>query len=124
MSFSDEVTFDEFSLLVFKNDLWRVLFNFKDEIPELIKALEEGKIDGSVYSAACACLIGTIANIKHCSIDDEQFLDIKNCNNPIERWFMMIKPGNTPENNFAAKMAREWINEFVNLKDKNNEARD
>jgi len=87
---------------------------FKNEIPDLIKSIKEGKIDGSCYSGECSCLMGTIAKIKKESIEEVNF-DIKDASSPIERWFMMIKPKMTPDNSFASKKSLEWIEEFLEL---------
>jgi len=95
----------------YKHDFWGILIQFKDEIPALREHIIEGKIDGSVYSATCACLMGTIANIKDCEVDDLP----KDSGSYIESWFMMIKPGDTPENNFASKKSLEWLDEFTAL---------
>ncbi|MGE4259249.1 MAG: hypothetical protein AB7F19_07895, partial [Candidatus Babeliales bacterium] len=32
---------------------------------------------------------------------------------PREQWFMLIKPGDTPENSQPAKIALEWIDEAL-----------
>jgi len=96
----------------FKHDLWGILIRYKNEIPELINYIRQGKIDGSCYSGECSCLMRTFASIKQCDIDDDQF-SIKDGKSPAEQWFSMIKPGDTPENNFASKMAIEWIEEFT-----------
>jgi uncharacterized protein YjbI with pentapeptide repeats len=101
-------------LRMFKHDFWGVLQRFKSEIPSLINYIKEGKINGSAYSGKCACLMGTFAAIKGCTIEDPQF-SIKDPSSQVERWFMMIKEGDTPENNFASKMALEWAEEFLLL---------
>jgi hypothetical protein len=101
-------------LRVFKHDFWGILLQFKNEIPDLIKAIKEGKIDGSVYEGDCCCLMGTIAKIKKEDIEEDNF-DIKDASSPIERWFTMIKPKMTPDNSFASKKALEWIEEFLEL---------
>jgi hypothetical protein len=99
----------ETQLRAYKHDLWGILLRYQSEIPGLIKSIKEGKIDGSVYLGECACLMGTIANIKDCYVNELP----KDSSSPAEQWFMMINPGDTPENNFAAKKAIEWIEEFL-----------
>ncbi len=78
-------------------------------------ALREGRVDGSTYSGECACLVGTIGNLK--GVDAHSLP--RNSNNPSERWFMMISKGDTPEKDtgggFAAKLALEWVEEWIVL---------
>jgi hypothetical protein len=91
--------------------MWSVLLFAIPEIPALKLALTDGKVDGSTYSGECACLCGTIANERKCTV--ENLVSIKaDANRPIERFFLAIRPGNTPENNQAAKIAYQWIEEF------------
>src|SRR3990167_3289840 len=52
-----------------KHDFWAVLLCAPHEVEGLKKAIADGKINGSVYEGECACLVGTIANIKHCKYD-------------------------------------------------------
>ena len=75
-------------------------------------ALIAGKVDGSTYQGACACLVGTIANVRGC---DYRVLGTlaPNSNRPIERFFMNISKGDTPETNQSAKLALEWIDEWL-----------
>ena len=102
----------EAALRPIRADLFDVLLRAKAEVPFLLAALRSGTIDGSTYHGACACLAGTIANTRHCAIGDLGFSD---SNRPAERWFLAIKPGNTPENHPIAKITEGWIVEFMQL---------
>jgi hypothetical protein len=93
-------------------DFWDVLLHAKNEILGLRLALIEGRVDGSTYEGECACLVGTIANVKHCAYDSIEALK-PDSNRPAERFFLAIKKGDTPENNQASKLAVEWLDEFV-----------
>jgi hypothetical protein len=98
----------------FKADFWMTLTQNKNEVPGLILALREGRVNGSQYEGSCACLVGTIANIKQVNY---AMLD-HSSSNPAEKWFMMInegdKPGDDSGGGFAAKMAVAWAEEFLN----------
>ena len=104
-------------LRAFKADMWLTLAQNKSEVPGLIRALKEGRVNGSQYEGNCACLVGTIANIKGI---DYATLD-HNSGYPAERWFMMIregdKPGDETGGGFAASKAIEWAEEFARLHD-------
>ena len=90
-----------------RDDLFSVLSSAPQEARGVLAALEGGKVDGSTYEGACACLVGTIANIRGCNYHD---LGIKpDGSRPAEQFFMQIKAGDTPETNPAAKMAFDWI---------------
>ena len=105
---------DGASLDSIRNDFWDVLIRARHEIPELRKHLVEGKVDGSVYEGECACLVGTIANIKHCKYDEIKALK-PDSTRPIECFFMGIKTGDTPETNQISKIVVGWIDEFESL---------
>jgi hypothetical protein len=98
-------------LNVFKHDMFAVLLTAVPEIANLKKAINEGKIDGSTYTGTCVCLAGTLMK---CDIPSVvEIVDrLKDAYRPIERWFAMIKPGDTPSTNQASKYAIEWIEEF------------
>ena len=90
-----------------RDDIFSVLSSAPQEARGVLAALEGGKVDGSTYEGACACLVGTIANIRGCDYHD---LGIKpDGSRPAEQFFMQIKAGDTPETNPAAKMAFDWI---------------
>jgi hypothetical protein len=100
----------------FKADLWMTLTQNSKEVPNVVRALREGKVDGSLYSdSECTCLVGTIANAKGCSYQE---LD-HGWDHPAEQWFMLIGPGDKPGNctggGFAAEKALEWCEEWCRL---------
>ena len=104
-----------------KNDLFVVLLHAIHEIPNLKKAIIEGKIDGSTYTGDCACLSGTVhkAAIENNGPQQKQREDLimacRDSSRPIEMFFCGISPGHTPENNQAAKLVMDWIEEFESL---------
>ena len=91
-----------------KKDMFEVLSQAIPEIPMLKKAIIEGKIDGSTYEGECACLCGTIE--KGGRFGDE--CDMRDSKRPIERFFLGIGVGDTPETNHFSELALEWIEEF------------
>jgi hypothetical protein len=94
-----------------KADFWMVLLSAPFEIVGLRSALIEGRVDGSTYEGDCACLVGTIANVRHA---DYQQIGIKpDSSRAAERWFMGIKKGDTPETNQISKITVEWLDEFT-----------
>jgi len=101
----------EEQLINYKHDFWGILLQYRNEIESLREHILAGKINGSVYSGECACLMGTIANIKSCEVDELE----KDHLSYIESWFTMIKEGDTPENNYASEMTLKWLDEFVSL---------
>ena len=98
-----------------RNDLWDVLIRARHEVPGLLAALRSGKVDGSTYQGECACLVGTIANVRHESVDHLGHGLKPNSCRPIERWFMAIRKGDTPEISQVAKITEGWIVEFLDL---------
>jgi uncharacterized protein YjbI with pentapeptide repeats len=98
----------------FKNDLFSVLLRAPHEVDGLALALKEGRVDGSAYEGECACLVGTIANLKHCSHTAVPGL-APDSNRPAERWFLGINRGDTAETNQIVKITLEWIEEFQSL---------
>ena len=99
----------------FKADFWAILTTARKEIPGLISAIREGRIDGSTYSGECACLVGTIANVRHVSADTLE----RDSSRPAEQWFFMIKKGDKPGDDsgggFALQQALEWAEEYCAL---------
>lgn len=90
-----------------------------NEASGLRKALVEGRIYGLVYEGECACLVGTIAKVRGC--DYKALGDLRpDSERPIERWFMMFKPGSrwTPERHRADKITLGWIDEWIENRSK------
>jgi|CXWL01.1.fsa_nt_gi hypothetical protein len=100
------------NLTPIRDDIWAVLSASPAEVAELRQAILDGKIDGSTYKGACACLVGTLAKARHCTYNDIPSLS-PNSNRPAERFFLAIKPGDTPETSQAAKLALDWIDQWL-----------
>jgi hypothetical protein len=99
-------------VIAFRDDLWAVLSAAPKEAQAVRAALAEGRVNGSVYQGECACLVGTIANARHCGHTEIPNLK-PNPRRPAEQWFMQIKPGDTPDKSAAAKRAVEWIDQWL-----------
>jgi hypothetical protein len=101
----------------FKSDLWMTLHYARTEVPGLIAALVEGRVDGSRYQGECACLVGTLANVRGAEYS-AAFPD-HSSSHPAEQWFLMIrkgdKPGDDSGGGFAALKALEWAVEYCDL---------
>ena len=98
------------SLEKIKQDFYDAISKLKEEIPEFYKFLVDGKINGSTYTGACACLQGTFANIK--KIDYTLLPSNPNSERPIERFFLAIRKGDTPDNNQVSAIVKSWTEEF------------
>ena len=103
------------NLRAFKSDFFDVLLRAPKEIAGLRRHLINGEVDGSCYEGECACLLGTIANVRYCSYQEIGNGISPDNSRPAEQWFMSIKKGDTPENNNVSKITIEWLDEFVNL---------
>jgi hypothetical protein len=94
-----------------RNDYELVLLSAYFEIDGLRQALVEGRVHGSTYRGECACLVGTIANIREC--EPLTMGDIRpDSNRPIEIFFLAIRRGDTPETSQFCKLAVEWLDAF------------
>jgi uncharacterized protein YjbI with pentapeptide repeats len=105
------------NLREFRDDLWAVLSAAPKEVSGLRAAIAEGRIDGSTYSGECACLVGTIANIR--GVNENALGILKpNSSRPIETFFMAIKKGDMPDTNQASALALEWTDMWLaNMRD-------
>ena len=100
------------NLTLIRDDFWSVLSACPKEIAGLRAALIEGRVDGSAYAGDCACLVGTLANVRGCEYDEIPNLR-PNSSRPAEAFFMGIRKGSTPENNQQAAIAVEWLDQWV-----------
>ena len=97
-----------------KDDLSKVLDAAPDEVEGLRAALVEGRINGSTYEGECACLVGTIANVRKCHF--KKLGNLKpDSNRPSERWFLMFRPtpGHKPDHHEGARITLGWIDEWL-----------
>ena len=99
-------------LQIFKTDFFDTLLRAPKEIDGLRNAIVEGRVNGSLYEGVCACLKGTIANIRKCHHEELGAGIVCDSSLPAEQWFAMIKEGDTPETNQASRLSVEWIDEF------------
>jgi len=95
-----------------RDDIWAVLSSAPAEVPGLLAALRDGRVDGSTYTGECACLVGTIANVRGVDFSDLQGL-APNSGRPAEVFFMGIGRGDTPETSPRAKLAAEWVEDWL-----------
>ena len=93
-----------------KRDYFDVLLRGLPEIKNLRMAIINGEIDGSTYEGKCACLCGTLEKNKAIS---ETIYDLRDSSRPIERFFLGINKGDTPETSQFSKLALDWLDEFV-----------
>jgi uncharacterized protein YjbI with pentapeptide repeats len=95
-----------------QKDLNKILEKARDEVEGLLTALKEGRIDGSCYTSHIACLVGTIANIRHANYKELSGIE-PDSNRPAERWFLAIRKGDTPSTSQIAAITEKWILEFL-----------
>ena len=95
-----------------RDDLWAVLSAAPLEVAGLISAIKDGRIDGSTYQGDCACLVGTISNLRGTNYESLELIT-PNSSRPIERFFMSIATGDTPETSQFSKLALEWSAEWL-----------
>ncbi len=98
-----------------KTDFFDVLLRAPAEVAGLRAALIAGKVNGSTYKGDCACLVGTIANVRGVECYGLGNGIRPDSSRPIERWFLAITEGDTPETNQVSKIVVEWLDEFVEL---------
>jgi hypothetical protein len=104
-----------------RDDMFLVLLHGRKEIPFLKENIIKGNINGSTYDGPCSCLSGTLENAARVNngpqMDDrlKTIFDCRNSYRPIERFFMGIKPGDTPENSQFSKLALQWVEEFEKM---------
>ena len=96
-----------------RDDIWVVLSSAPNEVPALIAALKDGRVDGSTYEGDCACLVGSIANVRHERINSLRALK-PDSGRPAERFFLGISKGDKPETNQASALAVEWCEDWLN----------
>jgi hypothetical protein len=92
---------------------WDVVYATRPEWgTALLAAIREGRIDGSVYRGDCACLVGTIAKARGCSL--YVLVGIKpDADRPAERLFSGIRPGDTPATSPISALVEGWVADFI-----------
>ena len=100
-----------------RNDMWAALSLAPMEISALRAAIVEGKIDGSAYKKAgldgveCGCFVGTMEI--SAQKGGRPMNLCRNESRPIERFFLGINLGDTPETSQFSKIALGWLDQWV-----------
>jgi hypothetical protein len=102
----------EANLSCIREDFQLVLDSAPAEVVGLRLAVTEGRIDGSTYTGDCACLIGTIANVRQSDYYELPGI-VPNDDRPAERWFLAIHRGDKPESSQIAAITLGWIDEWT-----------
>ena len=95
-----------------KKDFFDRLLLAKNEAKGLYDYLKKGLVDGSSYESDCACFVGTVAKIAKQKYSELSCGLKPQASSPTEKWFLIIKKGDIPENNLASKIVCEWVEEF------------
>jgi hypothetical protein len=96
-------------------DLRLVLECAPAEVGELLAVLRRGGVDGRFYEGECACLVGTLANVRGVRFD--AFPGLRpNSARPAEVWALAIREGDTPGTSPIVKLTCEWIEAWMNEK--------
>jgi hypothetical protein len=75
-------------------------------------AIAEGRIDGTTYDGPCACLVGTLANVR--GVGYGKIPGLKpNSSRPAEAFFLAINDGDTPETSQFSRLALEWTEAWL-----------
>ncbi|MDE3023470.1 MAG: pentapeptide repeat-containing protein [Pseudomonadota bacterium] len=119
-----EADLSKANLSVIKNDLIAEVLRLPNELDALRISIINGKIDGSTYSGKCACLAGTLAKAngqKDYNGDDFEVIQgiifHSDAGSPREKWFTAIRSGDTPATNPVSKIALEWVDEAIAIRD-------
>ena len=94
-----------------KADLWAILDSAPAEVPALRLALVESRVDGTTYSGPCACLVGTIANVRGVNHNDLGGIT-PDADRPAERWFLAINETMSAKHPIVA-LTIQWIDEWT-----------
>ena len=100
------------NLIAIKADVLSILDLCPAEVGGLRDAIASGRIDGSVYAGQCACLIGTIASLKSCEYTSIPGIRPDDAR-PAERWFLAIRPGDTPDKSQIVAITLGWVDEWL-----------
>ncbi len=121
--FGEARVFDDLDAI--RQDYWSILDLAPAEVAGLRKTMVDGRINGSTYEGACACLAGTIANEHGCAVDSlgEEMGITTDSSRLAEQWFMPIREGDAPlpldtkewpsDGVYRISQALVWLDEWV-----------
>jgi Pentapeptide repeats (8 copies) len=109
----EDANLEDANLIAIQDDFYKVLASAPREVQGLLAALYEGRVDGSQYEGECACLVGTIANLRH-EPHNELTIDLRpDSTRPAEVWFLAIRKWDTPANNPVSSITVEWTEQWL-----------
>ena len=96
-----------------KDDVFAILDTAHNEVRGLRQKLVDGQVEGWIYEGPCACLLGTIANLRRTNYTKLGWTP--DGSRPAESWFWNIREGDKPDNNHIAEITLEWLDEYIAL---------
>lgn len=115
--FDSAAQLEQANLSRIKADFWEILNAAPAEVMGLLFALRAGNINGTAYVGECACLIGTLANLRGVRYDSFPGI-VPDSGRPAERWFLALRKGHTPTTSPIALITETWIDEWMALRAK------
>jgi uncharacterized protein YjbI with pentapeptide repeats len=88
-----------------RDDVWAMLSAAPKEATGLRAAITTGRL---VYRGGGGALLRTIANVRDAYVGT--WLD---SSRPAERFFMAIRPGDTPETSQVSSIVHQWVDEWL-----------
>lgn len=113
-----------------KRNIYAIYDKNPKEVIGVLKAIDEGRIDGTLYTGKCACLIGTIGQLRGLAEKRTYDWDVEpsilntfnkeiwsiDFMSPAEQFFIKILEGDTPSTSEYSKFARKWTIEWLEQK--------
>lgn len=91
-----------------RKDVFKILDGAPNEVAKLIQVIKGGGIHGAVYSGVCACLVGSIANLRNVAVSTM----LKDAYRPAERFVLSIERNMIPSSHQQSKILLDFCNKW------------